>query len=237
MRPMRRLLVLVSALLPWPLKRRVLVAVGWDVDPTARIGVSFLDVADVRLGPGARIGHLNLVRRVKVLEMGPRAQLGSLNHIVGPRTVAIADRVDTVAWPSRLVLGADAIVFNQNFLDVSGEIRLEDRAMLAGGFSRVWSHGPTPPGPDGVRGLRPAVVVVGEDVYVGAGSTLLPDSVIAAGCTIGAASVVTRSAGETPGAVLVGNPARPLAADNASERPRRDDAAVPPNSDPRPTTT
>ncbi len=49
-------------------------------------------------------------------------------------------------------------------------------------------------------------VVIGKDVWVGAGSTILPGVTIGDGCVVAAGSVVTK--GVPPGAVVAGVPAR-----------------------------
>jgi maltose O-acetyltransferase len=53
-----------------------------------------------------------------------------------------------------------------------------------------------------------APVVIGDRVYVGAGSIILPGVTIGDGAIIGAGSVVTRDV--APGIVAAGNPARPI---------------------------
>jgi len=50
---------------------------------------------------------------------------------------------------------------------------------------------------------------VGKGAVIGTGATLLCGVTVGAGAMVGAGSVVTRSV--APGAVVAGNPARPLA--------------------------
>lgn len=58
-------------------------------------------------------------------------------------------------------------------------------------------------------GSDTGVPTVCDDVYLGAGATLLGSITVGSGATIGAGSVVTRNV--EPGAVVAGNPARPIA--------------------------
>lgn len=52
-------------------------------------------------------------------------------------------------------------------------------------------------------------IQIGNNVFIGANSTILPGVTIADNCIIGAGSIVSRSCHET-GIVLAGNPAKPI---------------------------
>ena len=52
-------------------------------------------------------------------------------------------------------------------------------------------------------------ITIGNSVFIGANSTLLPGITIADNCIIGAGSVVSKSCSE-PGTVIAGNPAKPI---------------------------
>lgn len=208
---MRLALAALTAVLPWALKRRVMTLRGWRVDPTAYVGVSLLDAGHVELGPGARIGHANAFLRLKEVHIGAAARIGALNRFSGPRELAVADRVNTAGWPSTLRLGDGALIFSSNYLDVAGRVELGARTILAGGFSRIWSHDPVAHG-DGERAQQARDVTIGADCYLGAGCTVLPGVALPERCTVGAASVLTRKAADcAPGDVLAGNPARTMA--------------------------
>ena len=69
-------------------------------------------------------------------------------------------------------------------------------------------HGNNVIGNKGRRG-HDETPVIGDGVDIGAGAILIGAVTVADGCRIGAGAVVTRSC-ETPGAVLVGVPARKL---------------------------
>lgn len=57
-------------------------------------------------------------------------------------------------------------------------------------------------------------ITIGNNVFIGANSTLLPGIAIADNCIIGAGSVVCKSCIE-PGTIIAGNPARPIGTVNS----------------------
>lgn len=59
---------------------------------------------------------------------------------------------------------------------------------------------------DGMRYQKYGAVTIGDNVFVGAGSIIMPGITVESNCIIGAGSVVTRSV--SSGSVVAGNPAR-----------------------------
>lgn len=55
---------------------------------------------------------------------------------------------------------------------------------------------------------RIALTRIGDDVFVGASSTIMPGVIVGDGAIVGAGSVVTRDV--APGTVVAGNPAKPI---------------------------
>src|SRR3954451_10433282 len=80
----RKLLCLLAAVLPQPLKRALFRRVlGWEVADDAYVGLSYIGAATVKLGPGSHIGHFNIVRNIRRLELGRHAYIKDFNHIFG----------------------------------------------------------------------------------------------------------------------------------------------------------
>lgn len=89
----------------------------------------------------------------------------------------------------RTVIGANSVVIDTDFHPLDPALR---RRLSEGGATRP--------------------VVIEDDVFIGAGCLILKGVRLGRGCVIGAGSVVTRDV--PSGAIVGGNPARPLAGDS-----------------------
>jgi acetyltransferase-like isoleucine patch superfamily enzyme len=194
---MRRLLLILAALMPLPLKlliyRRLL---KWRIGKNARIGWSYLDAGQVTLGDNVRIGHFNLLRGIKHLSIGSETYIANFNQMFG---AAYPE------WASTLIIGTQVNFMSRHFIDVGGTVTIGDRAIIGGRDTQFWSH--TRAFIDGVPSLQPTSVHIGENVYIGA-RAMLVSCAIPAGAIVGAGSVVTKSfAAEEARLLIAGNPA------------------------------
>jgi len=96
--------------------------------------------------------------------------------------------------------------FNCVFLDVAS-ITVGDGSLLAPGVQILTAEHPVEAGPraSGLESGRP--IVIGRDVWIGAGALILPGVTVGDEAVIGAGAVVTRNV--AAGTTVVGNPARP----------------------------
>jgi acetyltransferase-like isoleucine patch superfamily enzyme len=110
--------------------------------------------------------------------------------------------------------GATLSVGPGALLGVRGNINVAERLTIGAGTEMSWDcrimdtdfH--TIYGEDGEPRPTTTPVVIGERVLLGAGSTVLKGVTIGDGAVVAAASVVSRDV--DPGAVVAGNPARPV---------------------------
>lgn len=190
---MTLLIQLLALLLPSSLKRALFTsALGWQIGERATIGASLICAQRVRIGRDVHIGHLNLVGRLRSLEVGDGTVIGNLNHFsAGEHT----------NWPDSFWIGEQAKVTSRHFFDCSGGIRIGAHSLIGGRDTHCWTHYY-----DG-RTIQSNELVIGDRCYVGARSTLIycqvPDD-----CVVGAGSVVTRDfTGDGEGLLIAGNPA------------------------------
>lgn len=196
----RKLLCALVVPLPQPLKRLFFRHVlGWEVARDACVGLSFVHADEVTLEAGSRIGHLNLIRNVRLLHLAPRASIGNFNHVFGPPPWGeFVDR--------SFRLGEGSLLTSRHFVDVSGRVVIGRNCTIGGRDTHLWSHSLFHS--DGVISLSPRSLIIENDVYVGARATLV-HSTIPARAVVAAGAVVSKSfaAEEGEALLIAGNPA------------------------------
>ncbi|MFB2553209.1 acyltransferase [Ensifer soli] len=215
---MRRRLSLVLQLfllpLPWGVRRRLLVILcGYEIDATARIGLSLVAPDRLVMRQDSRIGHLTLARGLAAIRLEKGAALGHLNWISGfPREGERYFRAFPARDPS-LVIGEHGAIVHRNLIDCTDRVSIGAFALVAGNRNQILTHSI-----DLATGNQAcAPVTVGRHCFVGTGTILLKGSVLPDCCVLAAGSVLN-AAHTAPYRLLSGVPAaavRDLAPDLA----------------------
>ncbi|MHC1560547.1 acyltransferase [Actinomycetospora sp. C-140] len=200
----RTLLAVLAVVLPGALRRWVHVRLlGHRIDPTAHLGHSFVDVDRLEMGPGASIGHLNIIRGCERVSLDEHALIGHLNFVNAIRR----DKgfFDDVERRLEVVLHPHARIMMMHFVDASDLIELHERASLTGYWTQVMTHSYDPA--TARQGTWP--IVIGAWSLVNTRCTLLPGVRIAERCLVAAGAVVTGPLAE-PLTLYGGVPAKAL---------------------------
>lgn len=133
----------LSVLLPWGLRRRLLNrAFGFEIDPEARIGFSWTFPRKLIMGPGSRIGHLNVIHSLNEVRMGRYALIGQMNWF----TDNLAGFDGPVAETrlrgrlARIELGDFAVVTSRHYFDCSDSVEIGERSVIGGHRSQFMTH-------------------------------------------------------------------------------------------------
>jgi acetyltransferase-like isoleucine patch superfamily enzyme len=196
---LRHCLLWFSVILPFAWKGHFYRWVfGWKIGKGVRIGLSYLDAANVTIGDEVHIGHFNVCKSVRVLEIGEGTWISNFNTFSGSHQ---RDK----NWVSSIKIGQRCMIMSRHLFDAGGGITLGDEVTIAGREVHLWTH--TMVHQDDHFALVAKPLVLGNHCYIGARATLLfcelPDSTM-----VGAGSVVTKSIAETDQILmLAGNPA------------------------------
>jgi carbonic anhydrase/acetyltransferase-like protein (isoleucine patch superfamily) len=173
---------------------------NWSIGQGVSIGFSFIQADDVLLSDGVKIGHFNIIRDLKKLEILNGAKIKNFNQIFFS-----GNKRETPSWVGTLFVEAFATITSHHFIDLGGRVSIGEHSILAGRDIQIWSHERTLI--DDKRVHQHLEVLIGRDVYIGARSTILGCS-IPGKSIIGAGSVVTKSFQQEDCRVLIaGNPA------------------------------
>ena len=180
---------ILVVLLPWFLRRHVLAIVyGYELHPTARIGLSWVFPRKLVMAQGVQIGHLNVVIHLERVEMGPHTCVDRSNWITGypsDRARHFAHRSDRD--PS-LVLGAHAAVTKHHHLDCTDRIEIGAFTTIAGYASQLLTHSI-----DLERNRQDAApIVIGEYCFVGTNVVVLGGARLPAYSVLGAKALLNK---------------------------------------------
>ncbi len=203
-RRLRTLLAALAVLLPARSRRVLFVRLlGHEIDPTAVVGHSFVDVEHLRMGPSSVIGHLTVIRGCQDVELGRDCLIGNMNF------VNAVDR--TKPWFAHLdrhpalIMNDRSRISTMHFLDCSDRIEFAEHAGLGGLWTMILTHGYELD--TASQTTRP--VTIGLRSVVNTRCTVLPGVTLAELCIVAAGSLVTTSLDE-PCTLYGGTPAKPL---------------------------
>lgn len=141
-RRLKSLFLLLIVALPWKLKILIYNKIfGHEIDATARIGFSYINVEKLKMGPYARIGHMNAFTGLALLELETHAFIGNLNRANAlPRGSNIHFQEVTERFPS-LVVGAHTAIVKGHFFDCNSAIVIGHHSLIAGQGCVFFTHG------------------------------------------------------------------------------------------------
>lgn len=201
-RIIRALCLLFLMRLPGAVRTKLLrLLFGWQVDPRAKIGISFIDVGHLELGRNSRIGSLNVIKGLERLVLKEDASIASFNWISGYPKGGASFRHAKDRNPSLLMLYGSAIT-SRHLVDCTDQVSIGALSTVAGFRSQILTHSI-----DITRNIQDcAPVNVGAGCFVGTGSIVLKGVTICPNSVIGAGSVVNKNLTEEFG-LYAGTPA------------------------------
>lgn len=148
------------------------------------------------------------MEQLPYLQGSGRIVIGSMVRLSGKSNIGFSGRS---GFKPELVIGDGAFIGHQCSFRIAQSVRIGSHCLLAGGVAVMDMDGhpldatrrrngePTPP-----EGIAP--VVIGDDVWIGAGATIVKGVTIGDRSIVAAGSVVTKNV--PPDVVVAGNPAR-----------------------------
>lgn len=201
---MRRVFILIIGFLPFNFLRIFCYNLlsGYKIDYNSNIGwLNYIDCKECILKK-SRIGFLNRIKVRKLimcenavisygnnlqylnlLEMHRNSWIRSSNAILG-----CYQEWNPYKEFSVFKIGEDSLLTSHHYMDATDSITIGANVVFGGIHTKVWTHGF-----DVQRTKLQAPVIIHDNVYIGAGSTILQDVQVASETIIGASTVVSKS--------------------------------------------
>ena len=204
--PQTLLRITITAL-PWPLKRLLLQRLfGYQLDPSARIGLAWVYPRRLRMAAGSRIDALTVAINLDLLELGAMASIGRGNWITG--FPSGTDSLHFTHQPDRcgeLLLGDHAAITKNHHIDCTNRVTIGSFTTIAGYHSQLLSHSI-----DLQHNRQHSEpIAIGAYCFVGSNCVILGGSVLPDQCVLGALSLLNKPLSET-WCLYGGQPARRL---------------------------
>jgi acetyltransferase-like isoleucine patch superfamily enzyme len=203
----RTLLQATIVMLPWPLKRLLLERLfGYQLNPSARIGLAWVYPRRLHMAAGSRIDSLTVAINLELLDLGESATIGRGNWITGfPRGTASAHFAHQPERSPELCLGNQAAITKNHHIDCTNRITIGPFTTIAGYHSQLLSHSID------LQNNRQhsEPISIGAYCFVGSNCVILSGSVLPDHCVLGALSLLNKPLSES-WTLYAGQPARRL---------------------------
>lgn len=156
------------------------------------------------------------IQRLRGMKVGQKSRFGDSLRVTRPRQIEIGSRVEiehavylkVVGRAATLRIGDFAFLGTGVQIDVVQSVIIGDHVLLAPGvFITDHNHVMSAASRVDEQGVVARPVRIGNDVWIGAKSVILPGVTIGDGAVIGAGAVVTHDV--QPLTIVTGVPARP----------------------------
>jgi acetyltransferase-like isoleucine patch superfamily enzyme len=203
---MKKLLLLTAMLLPWRVRRALLCkAFGFDIHPTARIGLSFVFPQRLKMDAHSRIGHLTVAKNLGFIHLGEHSSIGNLNWITGFPPGPSAHFAHQPERRPELLVGAHSAITHRHLIDCTATVTIGPFSTFAGFQSQILTHSID------LTASRQssAPVTIGAYCFVGTNCVLLGGAALPDRSVLGAKSLLNKAFTE-PCQLYGGVPAKPL---------------------------
>lgn len=188
---MTLLLKIISCLLPWPLRRRALTRwFGFDLHPTAHIGLAWIFPERLRMDAGARIDHFTVAVNLTSIVMAKQATIGRSNWITGfPVHSTNRHFRHQPERLAELIMGEAAAVTKNHHLDCTNQLTVGAFATIAGYHSQFLTHSI-----DVVENRQNSTPIhIGAYAFVGTNVVVLGGAILPARSVLGAKSLLNKA--------------------------------------------
>ena len=203
---MKKFFMFLSCLLPWQLRRSFLEKqFGYQIHPTAKIGLAWILPARLIMEEGSQIGSGTVCKNLDLLHLKSHAIIGRGNWITGFPLGPSPHFAHQTNRRPELIVGEHSAITNRHLLDCTNSVTIGRFTTFAGFRSQVISHSI-----DLEQNRQSSQPVrIGDYCFVGTNCVLLGGSELPDFCVLGAKSLLNKAFTGTY-QLYGGVPARPI---------------------------
>lgn len=201
------LLKIMTVLLPWPLKRFMLVHFfKYEIHPSARIGLSWIYPKKLIMDLNSTIGHFNVAVHLDLITIGKESSIARGNWITGfPSSTNSKHFLHQQDRKSNLIIGEHSAITKNHHIDCTNVIQIGNFVTIAGYASQLLTHSINIE--LNIQDSSP--ITIGDYCFVGTASTILGGAVLPPYCILGANSLLNKTF-TVPYRLYGGNPAKEI---------------------------
>lgn len=199
-------LKLVTLLLPWPLRRRMLhLCFGYRIHETARIGWAWVFPNQLSMEAHSSIGHLTVCVHLDGVYLKSHARIGRGNWITGYPSGESKHFSHQPDRHPELVVGEHSAITNRHLIDCTSRVTIGKFSTFAGFQSQILTHSIDLE----CNRQSSSPVAIGEYCFVGTNCVLLGGSSLPSFSVLGAKSLLNKSYTDQH-TLYAGVPAKPI---------------------------
>ncbi|MCH5310456.1 MAG: hypothetical protein J1E57_00595 [Prevotella sp.] len=197
-RAVKKLLSLIIKVLiiflPWRIKRFILQhCYGYELDKRAHIGFSYVYPKKLVMGPGATIGHLNVIIRLDLVNMDKNTTITQQNWVTA---FPMENKNYFKECPDRktyLIMDEGAAITKKHHVDCTDMVMVGKFTSIGGYGTQILTHSTS------LKYNRQmcAPIKIGRNCFIGTRSILLTGTALPDCCVLGAGAVLQKSYTET----------------------------------------
>ena len=213
LRIVRLLFKILLCLTPWALRRPLLQrCFGYKFDDGAKIAaLSWIYPDSLSMGPGSKIGSLNVAIHLHHMSLGESASIARGNWITGHPKGSVKHFLHREARDPSFCLGRHSAITKSHLIDCTDRVQIGNFTTVAGYRSQFLTHSIDIY--TNRQDCKP--IIVGDYCFVGTGCVLLSGAVLPDRSVLGALSVLNKAHAEAC-SLYAGNPARHIKQINES---------------------
>lgn len=207
MQTIKTILNLLLVVMPWFLRRRLLIWIyNYKLHPTSRIGLSYIYPKYLEMGENAQIDHFTVGIHLDRIIIGAKSSIGRGNWITGfPSGTTSLHFKHQSERCSELNVGTNSAITKNHHIDCTNKIQIGDFVTIAGYNSQLLTHS--------INIIEnrqdSAPIIIGDYCFVGTNAIILGGSILPSYSILGAKSLLNKTYMEE-WKLYGGNPAKPI---------------------------